>query len=228
MRGMILAAGRGQRMGTLTTEVPKPLLQVRNRYLIEYSLFALIKMGITEIVINICYRGAQIKEALGDGSRYGVTIFYSEEDEALETGGGIFQALPLLGPEPFIVLSCDVITDYPLHQLPQEPIGLAHLVLVNNPLYHSSGDFCLLKNKVYCGQSSTLTFGNIGIYRPELFADCKPGKFGLGPLLKEAALHGKITGEHYQGIWHNLGRPDDFDQVNGFPDNHLQLLFSKA
>lgn len=213
MRGMILAAGRGQRMGALTAEVPKPLLQVRNRYLIEYSLSALVKMGITEIVINICYRGAQIKAALGDGSRYGVTIQYSEEAEALETGGGIFQALPLLGTEPFIVLSCDVITDYPLHQLPKEPLGLAHLVLVNNPSYHASGDFCLVENKVVCGQSSTLTFGNVGIYRPELFANCKPGKFGLGGLLKEAAQQDKITGEHYQGIWHNLGRPGDLEEL---------------
>lgn len=220
MRGMILAAGRGERMGVLTAEVPKPLLRVGSRYLIEYSLFALIKMGISEIVINICYRGEQIKYVLGDGSKYGVNIHYSEETEALETGGGIFQALPHLGPDPFVVLSCDVVTDYPLLQLPKDPVGLAHLVLVNNPPYHAKGDFCLLGNKVYCAKKSTLTFSNVGIYRPELFEKCTPGKFRLGALLREAILQDKVTGEYYQGIWHNVGTPEELEQVSAVPDIH--------
>lgn len=220
MRGMILAAGRGARMGALTEHIPKPLLRIGGRYLIEYSLLALVRSGIKEIVINISYRGEQIRAALGDGSRYDAKLYYSEETEALETGGGILQALPLLGSESFVVLSCDVVTSYPLSCLPKEPTGLAHLVLVDNPSYHPKGDFCLLKQRVYCGKESTLTFGNVGVYRPELFANCKPGKFRLGTLLREAILQDRVTGEHYQGLWHNLGTPEDLSQVTELPDIH--------
>lgn len=220
MRGMILAAGRGERMGALTAEVPKPLLRVGDRYLIEYSLFALIKMGIKEIVVNVCYRAEQIKQVLGNGAKYGVDILYSEETEALETGGGVFQALPYLGSDPFVVLSCDIVTDYPLIRLPKEPVGLAHLVLIDNPAYHPKGDFCLLGNKIYCAKKSTLTFSNVGIYRPELFAKCTPGKFRLGALLREAVLQDKVTGEYYQGIWHNVGTPLELEQVIVVPDIH--------
>lgn len=209
MRAMILAAGRGERMGLLTAHTPKPLLRVGNQYLIEYSLQTLMKANIKEVVINICYLGEQIKEALGNGERYGIHIEYSEEVEALETGGGIFQALPLLGKEPFIVLSADVITDYSLQKLPKNPQGLAHLVLVDNPPYHANGDFCLKEGKIYCGEKSTLTFSNIGIYRPEFFADCQPGKFRLGSLFREKIKEDALTGEHYSGQWHNMGTPDD-------------------
>lgn len=218
MRGMILAAGRGSRMGEMTDKTPKPLLRVGDYYLIEYSLKALIKLGIREIIINISYLAEQIKAALGDGSRYGICIQYSEEPEALETGGGILQALPLLGSEPFVALSCDVVTDYPLMKLPKNPPGLAHLVLVDNPSYHSQGDFCLLNEKVYCGEDATLTFANIGVYRPELFASCQPGKFKLGKLLQETMMQNQVTGEHYQGIWYNLGTPADLAKISVLPD----------
>lgn len=216
MHGMILAAGRGQRMGQLTDNTPKPLLKVADHYLIEYSIHALTQVGIKDIVINIAYLGDQIKIALGDGSRYGANFHYSEEVEALETGGGIFQALPLLGTKPFIVLSSDVITDYPLRLLPKEPEGLAHLMLVDNPLFHPKGDFCLEGNKALRHEQNTFTFGNVGIYRPELFSGCQAGKFRLGDLLFKAAHDGKLTGERYQGVWHNLGRPED---LNAVPDN---------
>jgi MurNAc alpha-1-phosphate uridylyltransferase len=209
MRAMILAAGRGERMGVMTQDVPKPLLQVGGRYLIEYSLMALARAGIQEVVINVCYRGDQIQAALGGGERYGLSIHYSLEHEALETGGGIFQALPLLGPEPFIVLSCDVVTAYDLNRLPKEPHSLAHLVLVNNPDFHPKGDFCLLGQRIYLGVESTLTFANIGVYRPELFAGCRAGRFRLGELLKHAIANQKITGEHYDGPWYNMGTPAD-------------------
>lgn len=209
MRGMIFAAGRGLRMGKLTEDIPKPLLQVNGSYLIEYSIKALCQIGIRDIVINICYRGAQIQQALGNGERYGVNFHYSEEAEALETGGGIFQALPLLGKEPFVVMSGDIITDYSLKHLPSEPKHLAHIILVNNPSYHPRGDFCLDKQRVYIGSDSALTFGNIGLYRPELFAQCKSGKFRLGTLLRQAILQQQVTGEHFNGLWHNLGTPED-------------------
>lgn len=222
MRGMILAAGRGKRMGALTDHTPKPLLRVEKYYLIEYSLYSLIKIGIKDIVINISYHAAQIKEALGDGSRYGVTLHYSEEPEALETGGGIYQALPLLGQEPFIVLSCDIISDFRLETLPRKPKGLAHLVLVDNPPYHLKGDFSLAGEKIYfANDCPTLTFSNIGIYRPELFAHCQPGAFRLGNLLKEEIAKNNITGEHYRGLWHNVGSPDDFTKITALPDIRL-------
>ncbi len=208
MRAMILAAGRGERMRSLTDQVPKPLLKVRGRYLIEYSIASLARIGVKDIVINLSYRGEQIKQALGQGERYGVTLHYSEESERLETGGGVFQALPMLGNNPFIVLSSDVVTDYPLQQLPSHPEKLAHLVLVDNPEFHPQGDFSLRGKEIYSGGSLTYTFANIGVYRPELFAACKPGKFRLGDLLKQAIEKQQVTGEHYQGIWHNLGTPE--------------------
>lgn len=213
MRAMILAAGRGERMGLLTAETPKPLLRIHNYYLIEYNLYSLAKHNIKDVVINLCYRGDQIKAALGDGSRYGVNIIYSEEKEALETGGGIFQALPLLGDVPFLVLSADVVTDFQLDRLPKEPKGLAHLVLVDNPVYHQKGDFCLRQNEIYYGNDKTFTFGNIGVYRPELFVGCQPGRFRLGDLLKPAILQQKVSGEYYQGVWHNVGTPDEIEKL---------------
>lgn len=211
MRGMILAAGRGQRMGALTSTLPKPLLKVGGRYLIDYSIASLIKMGIEEIVINICYFGAEIKAALGDGSRYGVRFYFSEEDVALETGGGVLKALPLLGNEPFIVMSSDVVTDYPLQKLPKEPAQLAHLMLVDNPVFNPRGDFCLMGEKIYREDQNQFTFGNVGIYRPELFAECQPGRFGLGQLLIKAAMNCQVTGEHYSGFWHNVGTREDLE-----------------
>ena len=154
MRAMILAAGRGKRMGALTQHTPKPLLKMGDNYLIEYSIANLVRAGIKNIVINISYQGEQIKTALGDGKRYGAAISYSEEAERLETGGGIFNALPLLGNEPFLVVSSDIITDYALTTLPKQPDGLAHLVLVSNPVYHPDGDFGLANGRVDKKQTS--------------------------------------------------------------------------
>lgn len=214
MRAMILAAGRGKRMGTLTDDTPKALLKIEGRYLIEYSIYALVAAGIKEVVINVCYLKDQIKQSLGNGARFGITILYSEEEIALETGGGIFQALPLLGPEPFIVLSCDIISAYPLNLLPKEPQGLAHLVMVNNPFYHPKGDFCLTNHKIHYGTHDTFTFGNIGVYRPELFSTSTQGCFPLSQVLKPAILNDQVSGELFTGMWHNVGTPLDLGQVN--------------
>lgn len=214
MRGMILAAGRGVRMGSLTEKTPKPLLKAAKKYLIEYSIDALVRADVREIVINVSWHADLIKQTLGDGSRFGATFYYSKEPEALETGGGIFQALPLLGDEPFIVLSSDIITDYPLKNLPKEPDGLAHLVLVNNPDFHPRGDFILCDKKVDYADENPYTFANIGLYRPALFAECKPGKFRLGDLLKSAMKKSVVTGEHYAGVWHNVGTPADLDKFS--------------
>jgi MurNAc alpha-1-phosphate uridylyltransferase len=214
MRGMILAAGRGQRMGDLTATTPKPLLKVHDRYLIEYSILALKKLAITDIIINVCYQATQIQQALGNGQQYGVNIYYSVEDEALETGGGIFAALPLLGDEPFTVVSGDIITDYPFSQLPLQPRGLAHLVLVANPKFHPEGDFNLHNDRVYCSRVNPFTYANIGVYHPDLFINCVKEKFSLGPLLKTAAANEAVSGEIYRGLWHNVGTPGDLAQAN--------------
>jgi len=210
---MILAAGRGRRMAHLTNEVPKPLLRVKNHYLIEYSIYSLAKIGVKEIVINIAYLREHIKSALGNGERYGVIIRYSEESEALETGGGIFHALPLLGKDPFIVVSCDIISEYPLQHLIKNVTHMAHIVLVDNPDFHPEGDFCLEGNKVLCDGEKKLTFANIGVYHPNLFVDCQPGKFRLGDLLREAIRNKQVTGEYYSGVWHNLGTPEQLQAV---------------
>lgn len=219
MRGMILAAGRGTRMGSLTMDTPKPLLRVGGRYLIEYSIDALTRIGIQEIVINVSYRREQIKVALGDGAQFGVTIQYSEEIEALETGGGILQALPLLGKEPFIVLSGDVVSNFPLETLPTDPKELAHIVLVDNPVFHPQGDFGLFEDTVCLESAAKLTYANIGVYRPELFVNCRPGKFYLGDVLKQAIAQKKVTGEYFKGWWHNLGSPQELAELCGVLEN---------
>lgn len=206
---MILAAGRGERMGELTLNTPKPLLRANGKYLIEYAIESLKEADITDIVINVSYHGDQIKTALGDGKQYGVNILYSEEQERLETGGGIFQALPLLGQEPFIVMSSDIITDYPLQKLPKKLDGLAHLIMVDNPVYHERGDFGIKNGRIDFAAKPTLTFASLGVYSPNLFKNCTAGHFRLTQLLNPAIESGQISGEHYQGIWHNIGTHAD-------------------
>ena len=214
MRAMILAAGRGSRMGALTAKTPKPLLRVGGQYLIEYALKGLVAAGIKEMVINIAYQADQIRVALGDGTRYGCDILYSQEDEALETGGGILKALPLLGEAAFLVMSADIITDFPFATLPREPAGLAHLVMVDNPPYHPAGDFGLGSEAawVMAEGAPKLTFANIGVYRPDLFAaatHCQGTAFPLRQLLLPAIARQQISGEYYAGHWHNVGTPED-------------------
>ena len=209
MKALILSAGRGERMRPLTDDTPKPLLRAGDRALIEYHLDALALAGIRDIVINLSHLGAQIRTELGDGTHYGVRIAYSEEGpRALETGGGIFKALPLLGMSPFLVVNGDIWTDYPYSELPTRPAGLAHLVLVSNPIHHPHGDFVLENGKVYDKPEDTrLTFSGIGVYQPALFADCNPGAFPLAPLLRRAMSNGQISGEHYRGEWLDIGTP---------------------
>ncbi len=210
MRGMILAAGRGQRMGELTNNQPKLLLKVAGSYLIEHAIQAFSQAGIKEIVINVSYFKEQIMAALGTGRRYGLKLFYSEEKERLETGGGIVKALPLLGEEPFVVWSGDVICDYPLAQLLQQPLRLAHLVMVDNPAFKPQGDYCLNQNhEIEYGPGKTYTFANIGLYRPALFTGCQPIFRRLADIWQDAILQKQITGECYHGLWHNIGTPQD-------------------
>ncbi len=210
MKAMILAAGRGERMRPLTDSVPKPLLRAGPCALIEHHLHALVRAGFAEVVINLAYRGEQIAAALGDGARYGLPIRYSHEaGEALETGGGIACALPLLGTAPFAVINGDVWTDYPLERLPAAPDGLAHLVLVDNPPHHVQGDFHLRGDgAISAGDGPRLTFSGLGVYRPALFDGCTPGRFALAPLLRRAIAEGAVSGEHYRGAWVDVGTPE--------------------
>ncbi len=215
MRAIILSAGRGERMRPLTDHTPKPLLVAGGQRLIEYHIRALVSADITEIVVNHARLGEQIEQALGDGSAYGVHIRYSAEgDDPLETGGGIYQALPLLGDDPFIAVNGDIWTDYPFAQLPVEPDGLVHLVLVDNPAHHPAGDFGLNNGVVTEQAEKKLTFSGIGVYRPALFAECTAGKFPLTPLLRYAMNLGQVSGEHYTGRWMDIGTPERLHELD--------------
>jgi MurNAc alpha-1-phosphate uridylyltransferase len=222
MKAMILAAGRGERMRPLTDHTPKPLLKVGGKSIIEYHIEALVRSGHKEIIINHAWLGNQIETALGNGSRYGATIQYSPEGEAgLETGGGIFNALPLLGDEAFIIVNGDIWTDYQFSTLPRS-IGeasntYAHLVLIDNPAHHPEGDFILDEGRLFTSAQSSkvnkLTYSGIGVYHPALFKNCKPGVFPLAPLLRDAMSKGLVSGEYYQGHWSDIGTPDRLEEL---------------
>lgn len=214
MRAMILAAGRGERMRPLTDECPKPLLEAGGKPLIVWTLERLARAGFTEVIINTAHLGRQIPQRLGDGSAFGLELRYSPEPAgALETAGGIRQALPLLGPEAFLVINGDIWCDHPLVPPPRLPAAtaapLAHLVLVDNPPQHPDGDFALDAD----GRVTTdtgpgrLTFSGIGWYHPALFASLEPGCRPLGPVLREAIAQHRVSGEHYTGDWRDIGTP---------------------
>lgn len=202
-------------MRPLTDSVPKPLLRIGGQTLIERHIQALARAGIRELVINYAHLGEKLVAALGDGAAYGVEIDYSPEGSgALETGGGIFNALPLLGEAPFVVINADIWTDFSFASLPVQPAGLAHLVMVDNPAHHPAGDFSLAGGRVAPHGSDLLTFAGIGVYRPGLFSGCEPGAFPLAPLLRMAMTHGQVSGEHFHGTWFDIGTPERLTAVN--------------
>ena len=233
MKAMILAAGRGERMRPLTDTCPKPLLKVRGRPLIVWQIVALVRAGITDIVINHAHLGHMIEAALGDGSRFGAQLRYSAEGTALETAGGIAKALPLLGDAPFVVVSGDIFcphfdyeqvkdvlveTDHRGNAYAHHERDIAWLYLVPNPEHHLQGDFALksftIANEA-TADSPLHTFGNIGVYRPEMFAGVAPGSSAkLGPILREHAARGLIGGEIYEGVWINVGTVAQLDALN--------------
>ncbi|HYX74816.1 MAG TPA: nucleotidyltransferase family protein [Steroidobacteraceae bacterium] len=203
---MLLAAGRGERMRPLTDSVPKPLVQVGGRALIAWHLLALARAGIHEVVINLSWLGAQLRAALGDGRSFGVNISWSEEGPVpLETGGGIFRALPLLGPDPFLVVNADIWTDIDFGRLELEPGTHAHLVLLPNPAHHPRGDFGLEGDRVVNRDSERLTYSGVGVYSREFFAGCSAGRFPLLPLLNRAIAAGRVRGEVHHGQWCDVG-----------------------
>jgi MurNAc alpha-1-phosphate uridylyltransferase len=211
MKAMILAAGRGERMRPLTDLTPKPLLPVAGKPLIVWHLERLARAGFREIVINHAHLGDQIETLLGDGDAWGLRIAYSAEPQgALETAGGIANALPLLGDEPFLVVNGDIFCDWDFARAHAAlaPRHLAHLVLVPNPPHHPGGDFTLAGATVGRGETDRLTFSGIGVYRPELFAGIERGRPAkLAPLLVEAIAAGRIRGERHAGRWEDVGTP---------------------
>ncbi len=221
VKAMILAAGRGKRMRPLTDQVPKPLLTVAGKPLIQYHVEALVAAGITQIVVNHSYLGNQIEAFLGNGHSFGADIHYSPElGGALETGGGIHKALPLLQGGPFLVINGDLWSDYDFSRAICPAGVLAHLVLVDNPVHNLKGDFLLEEGVVSEGEGERFTFSGIGIYRAELFSGCHSGAFPLAPLLRSTMVRGLVSGEHFEGKWQDIGTPQRLEGLNLY---YLQL-----
>ena len=209
-RAMLLAAGRGERLRPITDTLPKPLVEVAGKPLIVYHLEALHRAGVREVVINLSWLGEKIRAALGDGGRYGVHISYSEEGPVpLETGGGIHRALPLLGSRPFLVVNADVWTNMDFSRVLTLDEGAdARLMLAPNPPQHPRGDFWIEGDLVVERENERFTYTGVGMYRPEFFEGCVPGKFPLLPLLKRAIAARRLHGEVYGGEWLDIGSPD--------------------
>ncbi|MGB8715032.1 MAG: nucleotidyltransferase family protein [Rhodanobacteraceae bacterium] len=234
MKALIFAAGRGERMRPLTDTTPKPLLEVAGKPLIVWHLERLAAAGIREVVINTAHLAAQFPQRLGDGGRWGLSIHYSNEgSEALETGGGMLHALPLLGEAPFIAVNGDIWCDFDFSTLPDAPDANAHLVLVDNPPQHRRGDFRLDPHGTLHkpadtdpdADGSTLTFAGIGVYRPAVLDDWRevigdtdgaklnPPRFRLAPLLFAAAAAGRLHGQKHAGAWTDVGTPERLDAL---------------
>lgn len=214
MRAMILAAGRGERLRPLTDTTPKPLLEVNDRSLIEYHLQKLGQAGFREVVINLAHLGDIIRDTLGDGSTWGMNIHYSQEPPgALDTGGGIEQALPLLGDSPFAVINGDVFSDYPLARLRAIKCSYAHLILVPNPAHNPDGDFALKGGHVTRDEEPRHTFSGISVYNPRFFESAAGGRYSVVPMLRAAMTLQRVTGEIYTGAWHDVGTLDRLETL---------------
>lgn len=220
-RALVFAAGKGERMRPLTEHTPKPLLTVRGKPLIAWHLEKLAALGVRDVVVNTSWLADRFAPALGDGAHWGLRLHYSHEgNEPLETGGGMLHALPLLGDDAFIGVNGDIWCDHDFTSLPDQPTGLAHLVLVDNPGHNAAGDFALSGTQVQSEGEPRLTFAGIGVYQPALLAHWRdvigetvgagqvPPRFKLAPLLRAAMRAGAVTGEHYRGAWTDVGTPE--------------------
>ena len=215
MRAMILAAGRGERLRPLTDETPKSLVEVGGRSLLERHLDHVRAAGIRTVVINLGWLGDRIVERVGSGRRYGLEVAYSQEgDNILETGGGIFKALPTLGEDPFLVINADIFTDMPVPDVALADDHLGHLVMVPSPEYRDGGDFDIEDGLIRTTSAQLLTFSGVAIYRPEFFAGCQPGRFPLAPLLRAAADEEQLSGSLYKGQWADVGTPERLAALN--------------
>lgn len=214
---LIFAAGLGERMRPLTEHTPKPLLCAGGKPLIVWHLEKLAAAGVNYVVVNTSHLAEQFPETLGDGSRWGLRIRYAYEGpRPLETGGGMRNALPLLGNAPFLAISGDVWSDCDYAALPAEPAGLAHLVMVPNPAWHPDGDFVLAADGRLHedGPGQRLTFGNIGVYRPEFIRAEPAGRFKLLPCYQRTMRRGLLGGERHDGRWYNVGTPRQLDELD--------------
>ena len=224
MKAMILAAGLGNRMRPLTLHTPKPLLEVGGKPLIVWHIEKLQKIGVTEIIINTAWLGEKLATALGDGSQFGVTILWSHEGEGLETAGGIINALPLLGNEPFILVNGDVWSTFDFAALLNIQLGekQAHLVLVENPPQHPRGDFVLANGLAHTFEQDqigeALTYSGIAVFHPNMFVGLENGKRPLAPLLKQAMQQQMVSAEKMQAVWVDVGTPERLQQL----DQHIQ------
>lgn len=230
MKAIIFSAGKGERMRPLTLHTPKPLLVAGGKPLIVWHLERLAAAGIDDVVINTSWLGNQFKPALGDGSRWNLRLHYLDEGPVpLETGGGILNALPLLGEDPFLVVNGDVWTDVDFGALPKHPRGDAHILLVDNPVQHPRGDFILREDGRVTdeGDAQRLTYAGVGIYRPAIIegwrdvigntegAAATPPQFGLAPLMRHAMAQGRVSGEHHRGRWTDVGTPERLAALDG-------------
>ncbi|MHC9085011.1 N-acetylmuramate alpha-1-phosphate uridylyltransferase MurU [Luteimonas sp. RIT-PG2_3] len=227
MKALIFAAGLGERMRPLTDHTPKPLLVAGGKPLIAWHLEKLAALGVSDVVVNTSWLAAQFPQRLGDGDQWGLRLHYTHEGSTpLETGGGMHNALPLLGDAPFIAINGDIWTDFDLAGLPASPTGDAHLVLIDNPTHHPGGDFELSADGWLASEGSAkLTFSGIGVYRPSLLqdwrdvigqtpgADATPPRFQLAPLLRAAMRRRAVTGEHHAGAWTDVGTPERLRQL---------------
>lgn len=212
MKAMILSAGEGRRLRPLTDDLPKPLVEVKGKPLILHQIDSLAANGITDIVINLHYKADKIKKFLGNGNSFGVTIEYSYEEELLNTGGGIAHALPLLGRDDFIVTSADIYTEYNYTKIALQDAYSAHLIFVPNPDYHEKGDYAVTSGVVF-DMEPRLTYANIGIFKPELFADIKDRVFPLKDVLHPNIKSKHISGEVYTGVWANIGTVKELENI---------------
>lgn len=219
MRAMILAAGRGERLRPLTDRTPKPLIEAGGKAIIEHQLDKLARAGFRDVVINTGHLGEQLPARLGAGERWGLTIHYSEEPpEALETGGGMFQALPLLGPAPFAVLSGDTWSDFPLDRLRHVKCDTAHLVMVPNPPHHPAGDLALAGGRLRTEGAPRYTFSGMAVYHPRFFEGCEPGRWRITGLLRRRVDERVVTGEVYRGAWFDTGTRERLDALRAHLD----------
>lgn len=220
---MILAAGRGERLRPLTDHTPKSLVEVRGQSLLERHLKNIHRAGIEDVVINLGWLGAQIVERIGSGAAYGLNVAYSDEsDDVLETGGGIHNALPLLGDEPFLVVNADILTNMPVPAMNLGTDDMGHLVMVKSPDYRDGGDFDIEDGRIRNGETQSLTFSGVAVYRPEFFDGCEAGRFSIVPMLREAADEDLLQGSLYEGFWADVGTPDRLTAINGNSQDALR------
>lgn len=213
MKAMILAAGKGERMGNLTENTSKVLLQVNGKALIEYHLENLIRANVTDVVINLCYHADKIQDFLGNGQHYGLTIEYSLEEKLLGLGGGVHNALHLLGDAPFFVISGDMWTDHNYADLPKQLESKAHLVMTDNPPFHPNGDYPLENGIILMPGKNNLNYAGFGVFHPDLFRNSGAGSYGITKVLNPVIDEGLVTGEHFQGAWMNINTPKELEAL---------------